>query len=470
MRHVRLSPILLAACTVAAPWCHSSEALAQCDGSWLLRTPATSPDPRGAPAMAFDSTRGVTVLFGGQLAGNGLDASTFEWDGTNWVLKTPSTSPSARVFHAMAFDSTRGVTVLFGGATGDGTVPNDETWEWDGVNWSQKVPATSPSPRYFHAMAFDKARGVTVLFGGFNSTDLAPSETWEWDGANWHNRVPAAAPPPLAAHTMAYDSVRGETILFGGLASPALPLNLSAETWVWNGTNWVQMLTLTTPAPRYIHAMAYDADRARVVLFGGAISAVPEFSAETWDWDGSTWFMRNPASSPSARFAHAMVYDTTRHATVQFGGISGGVQSNETWQWNLPTIIVDQQPASVGIDAGQSATFTVSASAGAVAIQHAWHRDGVPLTDGGAISGATSPTLTINPASAADAGVYTCEISHVCLTIVTDSAILTVTDVIAGQQAVPCGLCGGGATAMMPLTLLALGASANRRKRRRKQL
>ena len=159
-----------------------------------------------------------------------------------------------------------------------------------------------------------------------------------------------------------------------------------------------------------------------------------------------------------------MTYDTTRHVSVLFGGTTGIALSNETWQWNLPTIVIDQQPASVNIDSGQSASFTASATAGAVVLQHAWHRDGVPLTDGGAVSGATSPTLTINPASAADAGIYTCEISHACLTVVTDAAILNVIDVIVGQQAVPCGLCGTGATAMMPLALLALGASAHRRK------
>ncbi len=468
MRSHGRSPIVLAICTLAASWCHSSDVLAQCDGSWFLRTPATSPDPRGGSAMTFDSTRGVAVLFGGQLTGNGLDASTFEWDGTNWVQLTPAVSPTARAFHAMAFDSTRGVTVLFGGGTGDGSVPNGETWEWDGINWSQKSPAVSPSPRNFHAMAFDASRGVTVLFGGVDNTNLAPNETWEWDGVNWHNRVPAAAPPPLAGHAMAYDAARGETVIFGGLLSPALPLNLSAETWIWNGTNWVQMLTLTTPAPRYFHAMSYDADRARVVLFGGAISAVPEFSAETWDWDGSTWFMRKPALSPSARFSVAMAYDTTRHVTVQFGGSNGMALINETWQWNLPTIIIDQQPASVVVDAGQSAAFTASASAGAVVLQHAWHRDGVPLTDGGAVSGATTPTLTINPASTTDAGTYTCEISHACLTVISDSAILTVNDLIVAQQNVPCGLCGTGATALMPLALLALGASTHRRKLQRR--
>lgn len=40
-----------------------------------------------------------------------------------------------------------------------------------------------------------------------------------------------------------------------------------------------------------------------------------------------------------------------------------------------------------------------------------WMRDGEPLVDGGAISGALSPTLVIDPATPADAGVYTVVVS-----------------------------------------------------------
>src|SRR5882672_10594794 len=68
-----------------------------------------------------------------------------------------------RNLHAMAYDSARGVTVLFGGAGG---VFNGETWEWNGTAWSRRV-VSSPSPRDGHAMAYDSARHVTVLFGGY---------------------------------------------------------------------------------------------------------------------------------------------------------------------------------------------------------------------------------------------------------------------------------------------------------------
>src|SRR5437868_5501888 len=84
--------------------------------------------------------------------------------------------PSPRWEHAMAYDAARGVTVLFGGSGGG---YNDETWEWNGTTWNQRA-VPGPSPRAGHTMAYDAARGVTVLFGGYNGSAYN-GETWEWN-------------------------------------------------------------------------------------------------------------------------------------------------------------------------------------------------------------------------------------------------------------------------------------------------
>ncbi|MBK8232988.1 MAG: hypothetical protein IPK72_20990 [Candidatus Eisenbacteria bacterium] len=89
---------------------------------------------------------------------------------------------NARQGHALAYDSARGRTVLFGGVEVSSYV--SDTWEWDGSNWTRQNPAVSPPARSGHALAYDSARGRTVLFGGFyavagNGSYL--SDTWEWD-------------------------------------------------------------------------------------------------------------------------------------------------------------------------------------------------------------------------------------------------------------------------------------------------
>src|SRR5690348_272451 len=70
--------------------------------------------------------------------------------------------PPARNDHALAYDSHRGCTVMFGGAAFSPALA--DTWEWDGTRWQQKLPAVAPPARTGHAMAYDSIRGRTVLF------------------------------------------------------------------------------------------------------------------------------------------------------------------------------------------------------------------------------------------------------------------------------------------------------------------
>jgi hypothetical protein len=113
----------------------------------------------------------VVVLFGGVDSNWVHNGETWEWDGSAWTLRAAS-GPGPRAWHALAYDSARGVTVLFGGSGG-----GDDTWEWDGTDWAL-ADTTGPSPRWGHALAYDSARGVTVLFGGNALSDSG--ETWEY--------------------------------------------------------------------------------------------------------------------------------------------------------------------------------------------------------------------------------------------------------------------------------------------------
>lgn len=74
---------------------------------------------------------GVFVLLAGVLAASLAQAQ--DWTERN----KGKLSPSARSFHAMAYDSIRQRTVLFGG-TDYSVGPLSDTWEWDGANWIQR--------------------------------------------------------------------------------------------------------------------------------------------------------------------------------------------------------------------------------------------------------------------------------------------------------------------------------------------
>jgi len=74
---------------------------------------------------------------------------------------------------------------------------------------------------------------------------------------------------------------------------------------------------------------------------------------------------------------------------------------------------------------GQSVTFSVVA-AGGTTLHYQWQKDNVDLSNGGNISGATSPNLTISNVTVADAGNYTVAVSDANGTLSSAPATLTV--------------------------------------------
>jgi len=296
--------------------------------------------------MAYDSARRVTVLFGGYGGNQPLD-ETWEWDGTTWVRDSES-GPVGRLDPAMAFDSARGVTVLFGGFSNIAQSARDqETWEWNGASWAlvaDTQPPAGPSGRRNWVMAYDAARGVSLLYGGtITPSGSRTGELWAWDGTDWTLLQPASFPSPNRPvarddTALVYDSSRQVTILFGGVNFPGGPNN-RGDTWEWDGTSWTRIAD-TGPAPRRFHAMAFDSVRDVTVLTGGdAFQAGFPLFADTWEWDGTNW-TQVASGPPSDRKRHDISFDSGRGVTVLFGGARGGFSYlNDTWE--LPSCPVD---------------------------------------------------------------------------------------------------------------------------------
>jgi hypothetical protein len=258
------------------------------DGEHWTQLDDIGPTPRWRHGLAYDNSRRQVVLFGGQGAGAVPTplADSWEWDGEAWT-QIANGGPPPRHSHAMAFDSTRNRTLLFGGSSPNGFL--GDTWEWDGEEWVQ-VEDAGPPARLDHAMAFDTARGRVVLFGG-RASDVF-GDTWEWDGTVWTQRS-AIGPPPATAVAMAATGTR--VLVFGGLPSMedgAIPMG---NTWEWDGRHWTIRQDVG-PGPRWDHAMAYDTVRRRTVLFGGAATA----PGQPFGPLGDTWeqFERGATAPP----------------------------------------------------------------------------------------------------------------------------------------------------------------------------
>jgi Tol biopolymer transport system component len=105
---------------------------------------------------------------------------------------------------------------------------------------------------------------------------------------------------------------------------------------------------------------------------------------------------------------------------------SGDIFVRDTGNGGVTNPTVWVPPHSLSLHPGATAQFTLFAE-GSPTLHYLWFRNGVLLTNGGRISGVTTPVLTITNIVPADQGAYSC--------IVTDG-------------------CGGGPTPSVQLTLL----------------
>jgi hypothetical protein len=193
------------------------------------------PTPRHDHATAYDVNRSRLVLFGGLQSSNGTEGvvgDTWEWDGTSWT-QTEETGPAPRCGHAMAYDSLRQRTLLFGGLVDTGSSgalqPVGDTWEWDGTNWTQ-VADTGPTARYGAAMT--SSGGTLILHGG--KSDLSLGDTWQWTDGSW-SKLQDIGPPRRHAHAITFDTARQRIVVFGGEREPDNPQSQEpeffADTW-----------------------------------------------------------------------------------------------------------------------------------------------------------------------------------------------------------------------------------------------
>jgi len=90
------------------------------------------------------------------------------------------------------------------------------------------------------------------------------------------------------------------------------------------------------PSARFGHAMSYDSLRSRTILFGGSSLIGGQVASvnDTWEWNGEFWTQMADIGPP-ARQDHALCFDSVRQTPLLFGGLSGQNTSlGDTWSWN----------------------------------------------------------------------------------------------------------------------------------------
>jgi hypothetical protein len=274
------------------------------------------PLPRRHHAVAYDARSERVVLYGGASHENQTLDDLWSWDGRQWTLLGRSVPSSGHLL----FTDEDGTLVLAGGTEG-------VTAPWDSGAW--QIVMREPR-RVAAAGAPDVPRGRFVMHGGSPAPGHVLGDTLEFDRETWR-RVATNGPTARMSGSMAFDRARAVSVLFGGVAlNPDRKLD---DLWEWDGVRWRQPeITSERPAGRSAPAMAYDAERREIVLFGG-VDGTGQPLADTWLWNGSSW-RRVEVEGPSARFETYMAFDAARGVVVLFGGVTDSDSLGDTWEWN----------------------------------------------------------------------------------------------------------------------------------------
>ena len=314
--------------------------------SWTQLSPTTSPPAAGLSSMVYHPGVGL-VLFGGENStGNGV-GDTWVYDGTTWTdqIPTSASTPAPRINTTMAYDAARGETVLFGGYDGSGV--RADTWTFDGTAWTQEAPANSPPARDSAMMAYDASTQQVVLYGGWSSPNHL-SDTWTWNGSTW-TEVTGTAPPARYNGSMAYHPASGDVVLFGGSGQTTY----LADTWTFDGSAWTEETPANSPTARAYAAMAYYPAATSLVLTGGISESGDTVFADTWTYDGTNW-AQQAVTAPARTYAVAALHEASGNV-VLFGGSDELLQrSNDTWSYGASSAppSAPSAPDTPGVEAG----------------------------------------------------------------------------------------------------------------------
>lgn len=424
-----------------------------CPG-WRLDASGGGPPTRFNTSAAYDSVRHRLVLCGGQSAQVNMNLwDTWEWDGAVWRERTPMGSSPQLSQHQTVFDSVRGRVVAFGGSgNADGAV-----WEWDGERWYSTIVPVRPrwESTFGAAFAFDSDRGKCVYV-----PRSYPVETWEWNGTMWtqyqgpqpdfrYNGTAAFDPDRHMViytgddpSTWGWDGTRWTRLSRTGVRGPLAfdstrrrMLDANGVTYLNASGVWERFSTLGGVSTGF----GYDQSHGRLIgmiIDGGS-------NAQVW----SAYRPMGVGDMPSIQAILGQVVtftsrvETVRDVTYRWlrdgvamvdgGRISGtrtpilrisGVEYGDEGGYSVAvddgcgavTVGSSLQVACLALGVGPTSR-TVSYGdhlelswevIGPGPFWFEWRRNGVLLTDGGRIGGATTNTLVIDGATAEDEGTY----------------------------------------------------------------
>jgi hypothetical protein len=277
-------------------------------GAWNQATPTLLPPCVNEGSLVFQTSNNTLLYTGGVCADSTNVDETYEWDGTNWTKVTLSLGNNRTFGSAYAFDTDRHLAYLFGGTPVFGG-PLGSTLTYANAIWLEITDPFIPAPRSLFAFNTDPVNGAITMFAGVN--DLTTfNDFWLYHNGQWLAVIADGSPATCLDPNAAYDSDRGKLVT----------VCADASTFEWDPAagSWKQFTGLkTAPPPRQFSSMVYDQTLKKTVLFGGFDT---NYLDQTWTWDGAAWTRVKNSPAPSRALA-SLWYDPKMKKTVMYGGL-----------------------------------------------------------------------------------------------------------------------------------------------------
>jgi hypothetical protein len=399
------------------------------------------------------SSDGNTALVGASGDNSNVGAAyVFVRSGISWAQQAkllPTGGAGAGNFGGSVSLSADGNNAAIGADNDNGSVGAAYIFVRAGATWSQQGPKLVPTgalgPGRLGIGTALSGDGTTAAFGArFDNGTVGAAYIFTRSGAAWAQQA-KLIPTGGAGASQVFGSVvslsnDGNIALAGASADAS---NTGAVfVFTRAGTTWSQQGPKLVPADgagagSFGSGLSLSGDGTVAVIGAKSdnsntgASYVFARSGTTWSQQGSKLIATGTTgSSPGFGFSAAISGDSD---TGIFGACfeNGSVGAVYTFAIRLP-ITFTQHPTNASVRVGSNAIFSVAATSN-TPLTYQWRRSGVPLVTGpsgtgSTVSGATTPTLTITGATAADNGAaFDCAVTNACGPARSDPAGLAVT-------------------------------------------
>ncbi len=230
-----------------------------------------------------------------------------------------------------------------------------------------------------------------------------------------------------------FNPTMGSTV-YGVALQPDGKILVAGSTVMPNG-QWQQgLLRFDNSAPA-TQSLAIDGSMITWLRAGSA----PEVWRATFEHspDGADWTVLGEGARIPGGWELTDVILPSGGTLRARGCITGGQGNGSSWfvETSLGSPIIVTAPFSRTNNAGTTATFS-GAPGGSEPFSFQWLKDGVPLADGGNVSGASTATLTLSNVFKADEGGYAVVVSNSLGSAISSAARLTVIDPVITAQPV----------------------------------